>query len=156
MKNKDKEFLQRAIDLGYKGVESKGGNAIGAVIVKDGKIIAEGHNTVKGSNDPTAHGEVVVIRQAGAYLNSPDLSECTIYTSAEPCPMCVGAIFWAKIDRVVYAVEKDKLAEYENFKDEELLKEIRQPLAKRSIEYKQLLREEGIQLLEKKAAEKED
>ncbi len=95
-------FMQRAIELSRLGI-SNGGGPFGAVIVRGGEIIAEAHNTVTIDNDPTAHAEINAIRQASRTLGRFDLSDCEIYSSCEPCPMCLGAIYWAKIKTVYYA-----------------------------------------------------
>ncbi|MEN6296181.1 MAG: nucleoside deaminase [Chloroherpetonaceae bacterium] len=95
-------FMQRAIELSHLGI-SNGGGPFGAVIVRGGEIIAEAHNTVTIDNDPTAHAEINAIRQASRTLGRFDLSDCEIYSSCEPCPMCLGAIYWAKIKTVYYA-----------------------------------------------------
>ncbi|MCW9013073.1 MAG: nucleoside deaminase [Gammaproteobacteria bacterium] len=101
-KNADTEFLREAVKLAIHSVEV-GGGPFGAAIVKDNKIIGRGHNQVTLNNDPTAHAEVNAIRNACNTLNDFNLNGCTIYTSCEPCPMCIAAIYWARIDRVVYA-----------------------------------------------------
>jgi guanine deaminase len=99
---KDEEIMRKCIDEAIKGVECGEGGPFGAAIVKDHEIIALGHNTVVKSNDPTAHGEVNVIRAASQKLGRFDLSDCEIYTSAEPCPMCLSAIMWAGIKKVYF------------------------------------------------------
>jgi len=99
------KFMQKAIELSIKNIE-KGGGPFGAVIVKDGKIIAQAANSVALHNDPTAHAEVNAIRQAAKKLNTFDLSGCEIYTSCEPCPMCLGAIYWAHLDKIYYGNNK--------------------------------------------------
>jgi tRNA(Arg) A34 adenosine deaminase TadA len=101
----DKKFMKKAIELSVNNVK-KGGGPFGAVIVKDGKVIATGVNKVTLKNDPTAHAEVNAIRKATALLKTYDLSGCEIYTSCEPCPMCFGAIYWAHIDRIYYGNTK--------------------------------------------------
>ena len=97
------EFMQRAVDLSREGMQNDKGGPFGAVIVKDGQIIAEGYNLVTSSNDPTAHGEVVAIRRACEKLGTFQLTGCELYTSCEPCPMCLGAIYWARPSIVYYA-----------------------------------------------------
>src|SRR5690554_5300573 len=93
---KDRKFINRAIELSKKGMENNAGGPFGALVVKDGRIIAEGYNQVTSSNDPTAHAEIVAIREACVKLSSFQLEDCIIYTSCEPCPMCLGAIYWAR------------------------------------------------------------
>jgi tRNA(Arg) A34 adenosine deaminase TadA len=97
-------FLRHAIDLGRKGMEAGDGGPFGAVIVKEGVIIGEGWNRVVGTNDPTAHAEVVAIRDACRRINNFSLKGCDLYTSSEPCPMCLSAIYWARLSRVFYSL----------------------------------------------------
>ena len=97
------EYMLRAIELSKIGMQSGKGGPFGCVIVKDGKIIGEGHNQVTSTNDPTAHAEVVAIRNACKNLNTFQLDGCEIYTSCEPCPMCLGAIYWARPTKIFYA-----------------------------------------------------
>lgn len=118
----DKNFLRRAVEIAGKGIED-GGGPFGAVITKDGKIISEAYNKVVLSNDPTAHAEILAIRQASAVLKSHELNKCTLYTSCEPCPMCLGAIYWAGIKKVVYACDRSD-AEDAGFSDKMIYEEI--------------------------------
>ncbi|MCP4438184.1 MAG: nucleoside deaminase, partial [Aureispira sp.] len=120
------------------------GGPFGAVVVKDGKIIGRGNNSVTSTCDPTAHAEVNAIRDACKNLNSFQLDGCTIYTSCEPCPMCLGAIYWARPDRIVYACTRQDAADID-FDDDFLYKELVVPIEKRQIPTEQLLREEGIE-----------
>lgn len=106
MTQQDKEFMQRAIDLAKEGMDKNAGGPFGCVIVKNGNIIAEAHNCVTSTNDPTAHAEVTAIRKACQHLNDFQLDDCIIYTSCEPCPMCLGAIYWARPKKVYYACNK--------------------------------------------------
>ena len=108
-KKEDERYLREAIREAGKSVE-KGGGPFGAILVKEGKIIARSGNTVTLDHDPTAHAEVNVIREAGKKLKTFDLSGTVIYASAEPCPMCLGAVYWANIDRVVFAASRDEAA----------------------------------------------
>ena len=103
-------FMQAAFEEAKKGIESGDGGPFGAVIVKEGEIIACGHNEVIGSNDPTAHAEMLVIRKASAVLEHFSLKGCTLYATGEPCPMCFSAIQWAHIDKVYYCYTKDDAA----------------------------------------------
>ena len=98
----DKAFMARAIQLSIENVQSGSGGPFGTVIVKDNRIVAEGVNQVTLKNDPTAHAEMVAIRQACQKLGVFELKECELYTSCEPCPMCLGAIYWARLSRVYY------------------------------------------------------
>jgi tRNA(Arg) A34 adenosine deaminase TadA len=118
----DKKFLLRAIELAADGINS-GGGPFGAVIVKDNEIISESTNRVALNNDPTAHAEVLAIRQAAATLTSFELDGCTLYTSCEPCPMCLGAIYWSGIKKVVYASDRCD-AEKAGFSDKLIYDEI--------------------------------
>jgi guanine deaminase len=102
-------FLQQAIALAKRSIMN-GGGPFGAVVARNGKIIAEANNVVVSSHDPTAHAEILAIRKASASLKSHDLSDCIIYASCEPCPMCLGAIYWSGIKRVVYAADRKNAA----------------------------------------------
>ncbi len=144
MKTKDKEFLQLAIDLAIKNLKSGNGGPFGAVIVKDGELLATGVNSVTTSNDPTMHAEVAAIRNACSKLNNFQLDGCTIYSSCEPCPMCLGAIYWARPERLVFAASKDDAAEV-GFDDSFIYKEIVLDYSLRSITTQQMLNEEGKQ-----------
>lgn len=124
-------WMKRALDLAQ-GSIAKGGGPFGAVIVRDGRIVAEGTNAVTSTPDPTAHAEMVAIRAAALTLGSFDLAGCAIYTSCEPCPMCLGAIYWARLDRIWFAATRDDAAAA-GFDDEFLYREIPKPLADRLI-----------------------
>jgi guanine deaminase len=139
----DKKFMQEAIELSVNNVKSGKGGPFGAVVVKDGKIIARGANSVTHSNDPTAHAEVNAIREACKVLNTFQLNGCEIYTSCEPCPMCLGAIYWARPDKVYYANTKLDAAAI-NFDDDFIYQEIAKPLDKREMKFIQLSREEAL------------
>jgi tRNA(Arg) A34 adenosine deaminase TadA len=118
----DKLFLMRAVELAGNGI-LYGGGPFGAVITRNGKTISEASNRVVLNNDPTAHAEILAIRQAAAELKSYDLSDCTLYTSCEPCPMCLGAIYWAGIKKVVYSCDRLD-AEKAGFSDKLIYEEI--------------------------------
>ena len=137
----DEEFMREAILLSVESV-AHGGGPFGAVIVKDGKIIASGSNSVTLDNDPTAHAEVNTIRAACHALCTFDLDGCVIYTSCEPCPMCLGAIYWAGIDRIYYANTRQD-AEAIEFSDNFIYAELDRPMAKRDVPFIQLLRDEA-------------
>lgn len=136
-------FMREAIRLSVENVESGNGGPFGAVIVKDGKIIARGANNVTSSNDPTAHAEVTAIRKACEVLGTFQLDGCEIYTSCEPCPMCLGAIYWARPDAVYYANTKKDAADI-NFDDQFIYDEIERPIGERKLFTEQMLREEAI------------
>ncbi|WP_312083962.1 nucleoside deaminase [Epilithonimonas hominis] len=145
--------MRRAIACSCENIKL-GGGPFGAVIVKDGKIIAEGSNKVTINNDPTAHAEVVAIRNASAYLNNFNLSGCEIYTSCEPCPMCLSAIYWARLDKIWYANTKTD-AKNIGFDDSFIYDEVQLPMEKRAIPIKQLLRNEALEAF-KQWEEKDD
>jgi len=140
--------MQEAIRLSVANVEEGRGGPFGAVVVKDGKIIARGVNMVTTTNDPTAHAEVVAIREACKLLNSFQLNGCEIYTSCEPCPMCLGAIYWARPDKLYYANSKEDAAAIQ-FDDQFIYDEIAKPVAQRSLFTKQILREEALEAFDK-------
>ncbi|MEB3229793.1 MAG: nucleoside deaminase [Leptolyngbyaceae bacterium] len=135
-------FMREAIALSRHSVESGKGGPFGAVIVKDGAIIATGNNQVTSTNDPTAHAEVVAIRNACLALKSFQLTGCDLYTSCEPCPMCLGAIYWARPDRVFYANTKVDAANI-GFDDQFIYDELEQPLDQRRMPMIQLLQNEA-------------
>ena len=136
-------WMRRAIDLSIKNV-SEGGGPFGAVIVKDGEILAEGVNRVTANNDPTAHAEVCAIRKACQKIQNFKLEGCTIYTSCEPCPMCLSSIYWAGIRQIYYGNTK-KDAERINFGDNFIYEEIAKPNNKRSIPTEQMMHEEALE-----------
>jgi tRNA(Arg) A34 adenosine deaminase TadA len=142
----DRHFLERAIALAYEGMRKGAGGPFGAVVVKDGVIIGEGHNEVLGSNDPTAHAEMMAIRRACAHLQDYQLESCTIYASSEPCPMCMGAIYWARPSRIVFATTHQDAAEHAQFDDQFIYDELKLPMEERKIPAMQLMREEGLKL----------
>ncbi len=138
-------FLRRSIELGERAaIELSTGGAFGAVIVKDGRIIAEGMNRVVASHDPTWHGEMEAIRLACVTLQSFKLPGCILYTSAEPCPMCMAACYWAGIDEVYYAASVEDADKYGNFDDRPIYEQLALPKEKRSVKLTQMLREEAI------------
>jgi len=106
----DRKFLRQAIELAKQGIEAGAGGPFGCIIVKDGEVIGKGANQVTSTNDPTAHAEVVAIRDACRRLGNYQLTDCDVYTSCEPCPMCLGALYWARPRRVVYASTRDEAA----------------------------------------------
>ena len=144
MTNEEEVFMKEAIRLSITNVTEGKGGPFGAVIVKDGKIIARGANQVTSSNDPTAHAEVVAIRNACKILDTFQLDGCDLYTSCEPCPMCLGAIYWARPARLFYANTKADAAAIQ-FDDQFIYEEIELPLGERKLFTKQLLREEALE-----------
>lgn len=139
--------MQRAIDLAIENVRARNGGPFGCVVVKDGRIIAEGANSVTTTNDPTAHAEVVAIRKACTALGSFQLDGCEIYTSCLPCPMCLGAIYWARPARVFYA-SNDRDAAAAGFDDSFIYRELELPFHDRRIPMRQLMREESLKAFE--------
>jgi len=137
----DEKFMQMAIDLSVKNVEN-GGGPFGAVIVKDGELVATGVNRVTANNDPTAHAEVSAIRAACQTMNTFQLKGCTIYTSCEPCPMCLAAIYWAGISRIFYGNTKEDAAVI-NFSDKFIYDEIALPVGMRSVPTRMIMREQA-------------
>ncbi len=132
--DQERIFLERAIALSREGMHSGKGGPFGCVVVKDGRIVGEGSNEVTSLNDPTAHAEVMAIRNACRQLGHYQLDGCTIYTSCEPCPMCLGAIYWARPDRVVYANTRHEAAEI-LFDDAFIYDEINAGLHERKIPF---------------------
>ena len=138
----DKQFMREAIRLANESV-NRGGGPFGAVIVKDGKVIAGSSNSVTIDNDPTAHAEVNTIREACRRLGTFDLSGCTIYTSCEPCPMCLGAIYWARINRIFYGNNRKDARDIQ-FADDFIYEELERPLGNRTVPIIPLLRDEAL------------
>ena len=152
---KKEELMRKAIELSIENV-ANGGGPFGAVIAKDGEIIATGANRVTSQCDPTAHAEVSAIRAAASKLGTFNLSGCEIYTSCEPCPMCLGAIYWARIKRVYFGNTKQDAARI-GFDDSFIYDEIAKPLHERTISFVQLLPEmaaRGFVLWEQKSDKK--
>lgn len=136
-------FMRRAIELSRIHMEAGEGGPFGSVVVKHGEILGEGWNRVTSSHDPTAHAEVVAIRAACARLDTFELRGCEIYTSCEPCPMCLGAIYWARLDRIWYANGRADAAAIQ-FDDEWLYREVALAPGARSLPAAQLLRDEAL------------
>ena len=136
------KFMERAIELSIDSVKS-GGGPFGSVIAKDNKIISEGMNRVTKNNDPTAHGEIVAIRNACKNLNDFHLKGCELYTSCEPCPLCLSAIYWARIDKVYYANTRND-AQKIDFDDAFIYSELTKKINQRKIPMIQLMRDEAL------------
>lgn len=147
-RNEKEIFMKEAIRLSIENVEHGRGGPFGAVIVKDGQIIARGANSVTRTNDPTAHAEVVAIRAACQELETFQLDGCEIYTSCEPCPMCLAAIYWARPKAVFYANTKEDAAMI-NFDDKFIYEEIALPVSERKLFTENLMREEALEAFEK-------
>ena len=137
-----KKFMREAIRISMENVSSGTGGPFGAVIVHDGVIIASGSNDVTSINDPTAHAEVMAIRAACKILNTFQLHGCEIYCSCEPCPMCLGAIYWARLDKIYYANTKKDAAEI-NFDDDFIYSELGLSIEERKLPTVQILRDEA-------------
>ena len=137
--------MLKAIRLAQNGIDSNAGGPFGAVVVKDGEIIGEGFNKVTSTNDPTAHAEVVAIRNACEHLGNFQLDGCILYTSCEPCPMCLGAIYWARPAQVFYAATREDAANV-GFDDEFIYKEIEKNFEDRQMKLVNVLREEGLKV----------
>ena len=133
MDNNDKIFLARAVELAMSGMKN-GGGPFGAVIVRDGKIIAEAYNRVVPDHDPTAHAEIIAIREASSTLKTHDLSGCTLYTTCEPCPMCLGAIYWSGIRKVFYSCSRNDAAT-SGFNDKLIYEEIALDPSERKVSF---------------------
>ena len=142
----NKKFMAKAIELSINNANTIGG-PFGSVIVKDNKIIAEGSNKVTFLNDPTAHGEVVAIREACKKLKTFDLSGCEIYTSCEPCPMCLSAIYWSRLDKIYYANTRED-AKNIDFDDSFIYLEIPKKISDRKIKMTQMLRDDALKAFE--------
>ncbi len=139
------KFMLEAIQLAASGMEANEGGPFGCVIVKNGVIVGRGNNRVTQDNDPTAHAEVVAIRDACQHLNSFQLDDCILYTSCEPCPMCLGAIYWARPKEVYYACTKADAAAV-GFDDQFIYDEIELPLSGRRIPMSQFMQKEGLRV----------
>jgi len=143
MKNR---FMSRAIELSIESVKS-GGGPFGSVIIKKNEIISEGMNRVTKNNDPTAHGEIVAIRNACKNLNNFSLKGCELYTSCEPCPMCLSAIYWSRIDKIYYANTRDD-AKKIDFDDSLIYEQLTKNIKERKIRMTQLMRNEALKAFE--------
>jgi len=143
MANTPQDWMRQAIDLAIQNVRSERGGPFGAVIVKEGQLVGSGANSVTASNDPTAHAEVVAIRNACRDLGTFQLSGCELYTSCEPCPMCLGAIYWARPDRFYFACGRKDAMTY-GFNDALIYDELDRRPEQRTISGQRLLGDEGI------------
>ncbi len=143
----DKNFIRLAIEIAIRNVD-EGGGPFGAVIVKDGTVIASSGNRVTLNNDPTAHAEILAIRDAASITGSWDLSGCEIYASCEPCPMCLGAIYWAHLDKIHYACTHED-AKNAGFDDSFIYRELQLKPFRRAIAMQQCMRDEGLKVFKK-------
>lgn len=140
------QFMQKAIDIAVQGIQ-EGHGPFGAIVVNNGRIVGMGRNQVTMSLDPTAHAEIVSIREACAHLNTHILTGCTIYTSCEPCPMCLGAILWSRLDGIYYGTTQIDAAKA-GFDDQNFYEELKKPQEKRNIPMLQIMRPESLMVFE--------
>jgi len=145
--NREQRFMQAAIDIGLKGMRNNEGGPFGCVIVKNNEIVGQGHNKVVSTNDPTAHAEITAIRDACKNLNDFQLEDCEIFTSCEPCPMCLGAIYWARPKAIYYGNTRKDAADA-GFDDSLIYNEISQPLDNRIIPIYSIGREQAKLMFE--------
>ena len=141
------QFMREAIRLSREKMRANQGGPFGAIVVRDGKIIGRGWNRVTATNDPTAHAEMTAIRQACKKLRRFHLEDCALYTSCEPCPMCLGAVYWARLGEIFYANTRKDAAGIE-FDDNMIYTEICRPLERRKIRMTRLLRKEALTVFE--------
>jgi tRNA(Arg) A34 adenosine deaminase TadA len=139
----NEKFMREAIRLSIQMMRRGKGGPFGAVVVRNGKVVGRGSNQVTSTNDPTAHAEILAIRQACQHLKTFQLDGCDLYTSCEPCPMCLSAIYWARLGSVFYANTRQDAARID-FDDEFIYREVALPIGKRKLKMKQLLREEAL------------
>ncbi|MEN6317689.1 MAG: nucleoside deaminase [Syntrophaceae bacterium] len=151
-KQRVERFMRRAIELGRRGAEAGDGGPFGTVIVKDGEVVGEGWNRVVATNDPTAHGEVVAIRDACKRTNTFSLKGCELYTSGEPCPMCLSAIYWARVERVFYGFSMQEAAEV-GFDDRFIYEQLAKPFNWRKIPGVQVFSAQALKVLKAYAAD---
>lgn len=142
MNDSDKQFMMRAIEVAQNGVNDNHGGPFGCVVAKDGRIVGEGCNRVTSTNDPTAHAEIVAIRDACKNLGSFQLDGCVIYTSCEPCPMCLGAIYWSRPAGIFFAATREDAAEA-GFDDKLFYEELEKPNDLRRLKMVSILRDES-------------
>ncbi|MGB9824984.1 MAG: nucleoside deaminase [Candidatus Hydrothermia bacterium] len=140
MSDKKIEYMKLVIEMARKNIENGKGGPFAAIVVKDGKIVGKGTNLVTSTNDPTAHAEIVAIRDACKNLGTFHLHGCEIYTSCEPCPMCLGAIYWARIEKIYYAGTREDAKEA-GFDDSKFYEEVCKPVTQREIPMENILRE---------------
>ena len=148
MTDDQRNFMLEAIQLSQIGMDHNEGGPFGCVIVKEGKIVGRGHNKVTSTNDPTAHAEITAIRDACAHLQTYELVDCDLYTSCEPCPMCLSAIYWARIRNIYFACTR-KDAALIGFDDDFIYKEIPKQFDQRAIPICQLMREDAFEIFKK-------
>jgi tRNA(Arg) A34 adenosine deaminase TadA len=150
----DETFMREAIRLSFSKMQDHQGGPFGAVVVHRGKVIARGWNQVTSQNDPTAHAEMIAIRTASRKLNTFRLDECELYSSCQPCPMCLAAIYWARLSSIYYANTRRDAAKIK-FDDEMISRVLARPIERRKIPMKQLLRAEAMKVFESWAMKKD-
>jgi tRNA(Arg) A34 adenosine deaminase TadA len=136
--DRDAHFMELALALARRNAQSAAGGPFGAIVVFEGKVVGEGSNRVTATNDPTAHAEVVALRAAGKNLGRFELKGCVLYTSCEPCPMCLSAAYWSRVDRVVYAATQEDAAAA-GFDDAFLYREMAKPIEARSLKFDRVI-----------------
>ena len=139
----NQKFMREAIRLSVQMMRRGKGGPFGAVVVRDGKVVGRGSNQVTSANDPTAHAEIVAIREACKRLKTFQLDDCDLYTSCEPCPMCLSAIYWARLGNVFYGNTRQDAARI-GFDDDFIYREVALPIGKRTLKLKQLLHDEAL------------
>ena len=150
IKKPNEAFMRRAIELSEEAaIKEKTGGVFGAIVVKDGKIVGEGKNRVVKDNDPTAHAEVLAIRDAAKNLKTTHLEGCILYTAGEPCPMCLGAAYWARLDHIFYASKVEDALKYGEFDDLNFFEEIRKQPNERKIQCTECMRDEAVKVWKK-------
>lgn len=142
MNDEHRKFMMHAVELARRGMDSNQGGPFGCVVVKDGRVVGEGNNRVTSTNDPTAHAEVVAIRDACKNLGTFQLTGCTVYTSCEPCPMCLGAIYWSRPEAIFFAGTREDAAAA-GFDDELFYEELEKDNDDRQLKMESLLRGEA-------------
>jgi guanine deaminase len=145
MAESERKFMRAALQLAEKGMKMNAGGPFGAVVVKDNEIIGEGFNRVTSENDPTAHAEIIAIREACKKLGTFQLGDCEIYTSCEPCPMCLGAIYWTRPKKVFFACTREDAA-LANFDDQFIYDELKVDISERKVDFENIIRDEGLYL----------
>jgi len=143
----DVRYMHKAIEIAYLNITNANGGPFGAIVVNDGIIVGTGANSVTSLNDPTAHAEILAIRDACRNLNTYQLTNCELYSSCEPCPMCFGAIYWARLKKLFFACSKED-ATNAGFDDSFIYTEIDKPYELRKIQNMQLLRDESLQVFD--------
>ena len=151
MTEEDRQFMSRAVELAKMGVDMNLGGPFGCVVAKDGLIVGEGSNRVTSTNDPTAHAEIIAIRDACERLDTFQLDGCTIYTSCEPCPMCLGAIYWARPEKVFYACTREDAANI-GFDDDFIYNELKKSNEQRELVLLNFMRDEALEIFRSWAA----